>query len=128
MGYRGLVENTALKHDLGGFVYNDVDGSVRIICEGMEKAIDAFLRDVKKILPTASVEMEEKIYFPRPFGRVVLGFERDVFERLDLGVERLGSIDSRLESIDDKLGSINTAQHDTVSVLKEVRDILKEKE
>jgi hypothetical protein len=34
----------------------------------------------------------------------------------------------RLESMDEKLGSLSASQHDTVSVLKEVRHLLKEKE
>lgn len=51
--------------------------------------------------------------------KVVIGVEKDIFERLDLGVSRLGSIDATLKSMDA------TMKEDT-SILKEKASTLKD--
>ena len=41
--FRGFIENNAKKLDIKGYVFNDVDGSVKIACEGVAKSIDTFI-------------------------------------------------------------------------------------
>jgi acylphosphatase len=37
IGYRGIIEGTGRKLDLKGYVFNDLDNSVKIVCEGLQK-------------------------------------------------------------------------------------------
>ncbi|MFH1774061.1 MAG: acylphosphatase, partial [Methanobacteriota archaeon] len=114
IGLRGYIEELTSEYDLAGFVYNDFrDGTVKLACEGEASSIDELAEEIRRN-PEVRVEIRDKILLPKPAGRVVVGVERDIFSRLDLGVERLGSIDSSLASVkehtasmDGKLGSMD---------------------
>ncbi|MBI5389088.1 acylphosphatase [Candidatus Woesearchaeota archaeon] len=121
IGYRGFIETIAIKNDLAGFVYKD--GSVRVVCEGEEKAIKNFLDDLKKISPEVSIGVEDKIAFPKPFGRVIVNLDREIFERLDEGVKILGEIKENVEI----LGEMRDTQYESVSILKDIKKLLERK-
>ena len=69
--------------------------------------------------------------------RVVIGVEREIFERLDLGVDRLGTIDGKMASVDkklekleklDKLGTIDsklTSMDKKLDTLEDIKGLLK---
>lgn len=52
IGYRGIIEGTARKFDIKGYVFNDVDGSIKIACEGLQQSIDAFINSIKEFART----------------------------------------------------------------------------
>lgn len=95
-----------------GFVYNDRNGSVKIVCEGLEAAVNDFIEAIKTSKEGISVDIREfrdEVYLPE-FGRVIVDLDREIFERLGVGVRRLGSIDSSLKVVRKdtaKLGSID---------------------
>jgi len=133
IGYRGFIETIAIKNDLAGFVYNEKDGSVKIVCEGEEKAIKNFLDELKKVSPEISITIEDKIAFPKPFGRVIVNLDREIFERLDVGVKILGEIRDNVKVLDEistevkMLSDIRDTQYETVSTLKDIKKLLERK-
>jgi hypothetical protein len=56
-------------------VFNDVDGSVKLMVSGQIDAINGFLGDLKAQRPDTvieSMEIKEDIRLPSPFGRFVI--------------------------------------------------------
>src|SRR3972149_8081906 len=75
IGYRGIIEGTGRKLDLKGYVFNDVDNSVKIVCEGLQKSVDNFLSTLQDFarVDIESIEKKEiREVFPLPhlFSRV----------------------------------------------------------
>lgn len=134
IGFRGYIEELALKYNLGGFVYNDLqENNIKFICEGEISDIEKLVEDVQKYPGVTHISFLDRIVLPKPVGRIVVGVERDIFERLDLGVSRLGSINGRLASIeshtasmDANLKSIDTTLEEGTSILKGDTSTLKE--
>lgn len=125
-GFRSFVEELSLKYDIAGFVYNDFrDNTVKFVCEGEVSKIERFVEEIKKY-PDLKVEVQNKIILPKPAGRVVIGIEREIFDRLDLGVLHLASIDERLASIDKTLKENTGMLKENTNVLKENTGILKD--
>ncbi|MFA6433063.1 MAG: acylphosphatase [Elusimicrobiales bacterium] len=55
VGYRWFVRDTAAKHALTGLVRNRADGSVEAEAQGGEKAIEAFILEIRTGHPWAEV-------------------------------------------------------------------------
>jgi acylphosphatase len=49
VGYREIVEAHGRARGLMGFVFNDVDGSVKIMASGPESAIAEFIKDINLV-------------------------------------------------------------------------------
>ncbi len=95
VGFRNYIENLAHKYDLAGFVYNDYnERNVKFVCEGEISKIERISEEISRYPGVKKISFSEKILLPKPVGRVIGGVEKDIFDRLDLGVDRLGSIDS----------------------------------
>jgi acylphosphatase len=113
IGFRGFIESIARDFGLKGYVYNDKDGSVKIVCEGIETAVGNFLDDLKKFSADIKVEKEEITdiaFLPDDFGRVVAADEYGI--RLDRGLKILEAINKdtrRLEPIQNTLGGIQNS-------------------
>ena len=109
VGFRSELEERLSRHRFSGFVYNDrKDGTVKLVCEGDAVEIKLLEDELNAEYPEVKISLEERVILPKPVGRVVVGLEQDIFERLDLGVSRLGSIDENLGSVGRTLGSVNT--------------------
>ncbi len=59
VGYREIVEIHAKARGLAGFVYNDVDGSVKLMAGGPIDAINGFLGDLRAQRPDTVIESME---------------------------------------------------------------------
>lgn len=114
VGYRDVVEIHAKARGLAGFVFNDVDGSVKLMASGQIDAINGFLEDLKTQRPDTVVEsmdIKEDIKLPSPFGRIVIDEMREISERLDKGNMILGEMNVKLEPLDvisNKLDTLDT--------------------
>jgi len=115
-GYREVVEVHAKARGLAGFVFNDVDGSVKLMASGSIDAINSFLEELRIQRPDTvieSVEITEDIRLPSPFGRIVIDEMREISDRLDKGNRILGEMNTKLDSLDmldslnNKLGSLD---------------------
>ncbi|MCL7414526.1 MAG: acylphosphatase [ANME-2 cluster archaeon] len=106
VGYREIVEIHAKARGLAGFVFNDIDGSVKLMASGLDVAIDGFFKDLKIQRPDTvieSLEILEDITLPSPFGRIVIDEMREISDRLDKGNTILDDINTKL----NKLNKLN---------------------
>ncbi len=112
VGYREIVEIHAKARGLAGFVFNDIDGSVKLMASGPIDAINGFIEDLKAQRPDTvieSMEIKEDIKLPSPFGRIVIDEMHEISERLDKGNRILGEMNIKLDRLDnlDALGEMN---------------------
>ena len=131
IGYRGIIEGTARKLDLKGYVFNDVDNSVKIVCEGLQKSVDNFLSTLQDFarVDIESIEKKEiREVFPRPhlFSRVATDEYYEFSRKFDIGLDyldgiktdtgeikvALGDMKGSLNSIDNTLGGYVTEQRE----------------
>lgn len=103
VGYREVVEIHAKARGLAGFVFNDIDGSVKLMASGPIDVINGFLEDLKAQRPDTvieSMDIKEDIKLPSPFGRIVIDEMREISERLDKGNWILGDMNIKLDTLD----------------------------
>ena len=112
VGYREIVEAHGRARGLAGFVFNDVDGSVKVMANGPEPLLTEFIQNLKVIRPDTVIETKEimeDIRLPSPFGRITMDEMQEISERLDKGNMILGEINLKLAKLDiisDKLDSL----------------------
>ncbi len=103
VGYREIIEIHAKARGLAGFVFNDIDGSVKLMASGPDAAINDFVEDLKAQRPDTVIEVMdivEDIKLPSPFGRIVIDEMREISERLDKGNRILGEMNIKLDKLD----------------------------
>jgi acylphosphatase len=125
-GFRDVVEVHKKARGLKGLVFNDVDGSVKVMGSGPEQAISSFIHDLKISRPDTIIETRDiidNIPLPEPFSRVVSGDLREISERLDMGVNILAEHTGLFHGIDNKLGDMSN----TVDSMNDKFDTLPEK-
>ena len=129
IGYRGIIEGTARKLDLKGYIFNDIDNSVKIVVEGLQKSVDNFLDSLKDFARADIENIEKKEIhedFPLPhlFSRVATDEYYEFGQKFDIGLDYLDGIktdtgdvkatlwdmNGTLSSIDNKLGSFVVEQ------------------
>jgi acylphosphatase len=131
VGYRDIVEIHAKARGLAGFVFNDIDGSVKLMASGPIDAINGFLEDLKAQRPDTVVEskeIKEDIKLPAPFGRIVIDEMREISERLDKGNMILGEMNTKLDKL-DRLDTLDVISDrlDTLDVISDRLDTLPER-
>ena len=75
VGYREIVEAQGRARGLAGVVFNDVDGSVRIMARGPEPVLTEFIQDLRSNRPDTiieTIEIMEDISLPSPFGKIAV--------------------------------------------------------
>jgi len=119
IGYRGIIEGTARKLDIKGYVFNDLDNSVKIVCEGLQKSVDVFLDSLKEFARTDIESIEKKeindeIPLPHMFSRVATDEYYEFSRKFDIGLDYLdgiktdtGEMKSTLTAVKGSLNKIN---------------------
>ena len=125
VGYRAKVIGFARAFDLTGFVYNLDDGQVRIIAEGAENKLNAFIGAIQianALIKVDDVEVEyaEVTGDLSDFYKLVDSGETD--ERLDTAAEYLKKLISVTENGFGSLGSKMDAMLDKQDVMIEKQD------
>lgn len=100
IGFRALIEDIARLCDLRGFAFNDIDGSVKMVCCGENGVVADFLEELKTrgtqrgaaIDDITSEEIPFRIYLPQRFLRLYTDELADIGRKLDKGNELLGDI------------------------------------
>ena len=115
VGYRGIVEAHGRARGLTGFVFNDVDGSVKVMASGLEPVLNEFIHDLEIIRPDTAIEtkmIDEDIRLPSPFGKIA---ENDVLEymaRFDKGIgiltEHTGILKENTQVLNSMNGKLDT--------------------
>lgn len=145
IGYRGIIEGTARKLDVKGYVFNDIDGSVKIACEGLQKSVDAFINSIKEFAKSdiesiEKKEIHEELYLPSIFSRVATDEYYEFSKKFDIGLDyldgikidtgemkgtlgemkgTLGEMKGSLNSIDNTLGKFVIEQREHNQWMKE---------
>ena len=117
VGYREIVEAHGRARGLAGFVFNDVDGSVKIMARGLEPVLTEFIQDLRSDRPDTiieTIEIMEDISLPSPFGKIAVDDIREYMARFDKGIEiltehtrLLNENNSFLYEMNDKLGMLD---------------------
>ena len=113
IGYRGIIEGTARKLDLKGYFFNDVDGSVKITCEGLQKSIDEFISSLNEFARSdidsiEKKEIHEELYLPSIFSRVATDDYYDFSKKFDIGIDYLDGIKIDTGEMKGSLTKIST--------------------
>ena len=100
IGFRGFIENIARSNYLEGIVFNDKDGSVKLVIRGDNSVVDDFFDEIKIkgnkrgiILEIKEkTELELDIPLPPIFSKVSTDDEEDIGRKLDKGNDLLGKL------------------------------------
>jgi acylphosphatase/Zn-finger nucleic acid-binding protein len=113
IGYRGVIEGTARKLNIKGYVFNDVDGSVKIVCEGLQKSIDVFINGLSEFARSdidsiEKKEVHDELYLPSVFSRVATDDYYEFSQKFDIGIDFLDGIKIDTGEMKKSLTNINT--------------------
>lgn len=126
IGFRALIEDIARLYELRGFTFNDVDGSVKMVCGGENGVIADFLEEINSrgtergvvIHEITSEEIPFQIYLPHGFSRLYTDDLADIGRKLDKGNEilehisndtsELPGISKGIEGLNSKFDSFST--------------------
>ena len=113
IGYRGIIEGTARKLNIKGYVFNDVDGSVKIACEGLQKSIDVFINGLSEFARSdidsiEKKEVHDELYLPSVFSRVATDDYYEFSKKFDIGIDFLDGIKTDTGEMKESLTNINT--------------------
>ncbi|MEE8403135.1 MAG: acylphosphatase [Candidatus Hydrothermarchaeaceae archaeon] len=97
IGFRDLISRMANFLRLRGYVFNDVDGSVKVIVEGAEDTIDSFLEDIRVKTAHIGAEIEEldkretshDLDLPPRFVKIATTELEEIGRKLDIGIDIL---------------------------------------
>ncbi|MBU4221598.1 MAG: acylphosphatase [Euryarchaeota archaeon] len=132
IGYRGIIEGTARKLDIKGYVFNDIDNSVKIVCEGLQKSVDTFLDSLKEFARTDIERIEKKeindeIPLPHMFSRVATDEYYEFSRKFDIGLDFLDGIKTDTGEMKGTLvevnGSLNKINNTLESFVGDQRDL-----
>ncbi len=130
IGFRALIEDIARLYDLRGFTFNDIDGSIKMVCCGENGVVADFLEELRAkgtqrgavIDEITSKEIPFEIYLPQRFLRLYTDELTDIGRKLDKGNELLGDIKkdtSALPEIRSVLESFTLEQREHNQWIKE---------
>lgn len=130
VSFRSRIISTAKIYNLRGYPpINDIDGSVKMICEGPEELVQKFLKDIeiREELPSGIrvEELEKKeipIDFPLPsrFAAVEVEELSNISRKMDIRNESLKRIEGNTVEMKGSLGRI---EDNTVGIQKSLGDI-----
>ena len=138
IGYRGIIEGTARKLDLKGYIFYDIDNSVKIVVEGLQKSVYNFLNTLKDfaradIESIEQKEIHERFPLPHLFSKVATDEYYEFGQKFDIGLDYLDGIktdtgevkttllemNTSLGSIDNTLGAFAIEQREHNQSMKE---------
>jgi len=110
IGFRKFIENTANSYHVTGYVFNDQNGSVKMLCAGQVELLNNFFEAVQTRLPQGiSIEQFIKTEIPIPddfdlnvpnkFLKLATDELSDIGRKLDTGVELLKTLPQIEESV-----------------------------
>jgi acylphosphatase len=110
IGFRKFVESTANSYHVTGYVFNDTNGSVKMLCAGQVELLNTFFDAVQTRPPQGtSIEQFIKTEIPIPedfdlnipdqFLKLTTDQLADIGNKLDIGVELLKTLPQIEESV-----------------------------
>ena len=129
VGYREIVEAHGRARGLAGFVFSDVDGSVKVMASGPESVLNEFIDDLKSDRPDTTIDtidIIEDIALPSPFGRIAVDDVLEYMARFDKGIGILTEHTAILKDQSSTLTAHTALLKDQSSTLTEHTALLKE--
>lgn len=119
IGFRGLIEDIAKLYDISGYSFNDIDGTIKMVCCGENGTVSKFLEEIKirgpqkgAVIDNISIEeIPFHIYLPQKFLRLYTDELSDIGRKLDTGNEYLKDIlinSSQLPDIKNGIETLNS--------------------
>ncbi|MFZ3060451.1 MAG: acylphosphatase [Candidatus Methanoperedens sp.] len=120
ISFRSLIEEIARLLEVKGFVFNDIDGSVKMVCCGENSVISKFFNEIKirgkqkgaLIEDITKEEIPFHIYLPDKFLRLYTDELADIGRKLDIGNDELKGVNTKLSNVDGKLSSVDNRLFD----------------
>ncbi len=133
--FRMLIEDIAKLHDLKGYAFNDIDGSIKMVCCGQTSVIEEFLDEVRfrgsqKGAAIEDIEKEEitqRIFLPQRFIRLYTDELADISRKLDVGIEVLKDIKGDTSALVIEMREHNKEQREHNKRLEKILEKLAEK-
>jgi len=125
IGFRRFIESTANSYHVQGYVFNDPDGSVKMLCGGSVEPVNEFFHAIQTRVPSGvSIEQFTKneiitdidLNLPPEFLKLGTDEISDIGRKLDKGVKLLEALPGIKESV-----SILPDIKESVSILPEVK-------
>ena len=127
VGFRDYVIALANIAKIRGFIFNDTDGSVRMVLEGAEEIITNFINDIKfkdiagvEIASLQQREITGDFDLPVRFVRLSTDEMYDIDRKLGIGNEYLKDIKRDTSTLHDIKQDISDVKHDT-STLHDIK-------
>lgn len=127
-GYRTYIEERARERRLKGYVFNDTDGTVKLVCAGAKDRIDDFtdvitLHEEDIFVENISKsEIEDVSPIPTTFNRIQTDTLEDFGRKLDNGVLAIKSVKKDTVLLPGLLREIKSGQEKGFKDLKESQD------
>ncbi len=115
MGFRDLISSMANFLRLKGYVFNDSDGSVKVIVEGAADTLDSFLEDIRVKTTHIGAEIEgldkREVSFdfdlPPRFVKISTTELEEFGRKFDVGIGKLTSMDGKLDKLETMDGKLD---------------------
>jgi len=140
-GFRTFIKNTADSLNVKGFTDNLKDGSVRVVCEGEEGAIEGLINAIKENSPSfARIEEVNVTYeeykgeftaFERRGADVLkeesemLALMRSFDKKGEVMIGILNSMNGTMKSVKEDTSKMLEKQEDTIGEIRSLREDLK---
>ncbi|MBK5191422.1 MAG: acylphosphatase, partial [Methanosarcinales archaeon] len=140
-GFRTFIKNTADSLNVKGFTDNLKDGSVRVVCEGEEGAIEGLINAIKENSPSfARIEEVNVTYeeykgeftaFERRGADVpkeeseMLALMRSFDKKGEVMIGILNSMNGTMKSVKEDTSKMLEKQEDTIGEIRSLREDLK---
>lgn len=141
-GFRNLVESIAKSLNVRGMVYNDSDGTVKIVCRGAAPLVTSLVKELEDKCVNVGAAIDEvnkeeipcDVYLPQVFFKAPTDELSDIGRKLDVGIESirgverntgalLGGQDKMIQSLDsltEGQDKIVNGQNRTVELLEKM--------
>ena len=127
-GFRTFIKNTADSLNVHGFAENQEEGSVKVVCEGEERAIEGLINSVKQN-PPSFVRIEEVAVAYEEYKGEFSSFERRGVDVPREEVTRENEMVTLMRSFDKKgevMIGILSSMNETLGSMNETQDSMNE--
>jgi acylphosphatase len=132
IGFRNFIAQSAGFLGLRGYVFNDVDGSVKLILEGAKETLDSFIEDVKIKTSSIGAEIESldsrevsiDSDLPPRFVKIPSTELEEIGSKLDIGVGYLGDITEGQDTLIKGQEGLIKGQGGITTLLKDMKKLL----
>ncbi len=109
IGFRNLVENIAKSLNIRGMVYNDIDGTVKIVCGGAAPSVKNLIKELRDKCANVGAAIDEvnqeeisyKVDLPSVFFKAPTDELSDIGRKLDVGVKSIQGIERNTEALSE---------------------------